>query len=173
MEVLYFNKLVRDKVPKKIKKNGGKCKVRILSQEGIKNSLPQKLQEEVSELLNAQSKMEKLAECADIIEVLIKALSMSGWLVRDLSETRKQLRETNGFEADQLLPSLELLVKDFHDDTSSASVKRIAALGIELCIEIAKSSGFSTEDLEDEIERKSNKAGRFDKGYFLVWATKK
>lgn len=69
MEKVY-NKLVRDKIPRKIKLNGGTPKYRILSVEEFREAIKAKLLEEVNELLKATTKDEMIEELADIMEVL-------------------------------------------------------------------------------------------------------
>lgn len=173
MEIINFNKLVRDKIPKQIKKNGGKCKVKVLSPDGLKDSLPQKLEEEVNELLNAKTPEDKLSECADVVEVLLTASALNYFSLLNLRDERKEFRRTTSLVPEILSPSLRKLVKDFHEDRSRESVRKISAKGIELILEIVKIEGFTREELERKISDKKKNRGGFNKGYFLVWATKK
>ena len=65
-----YNKLVRDKIPLKIKLNGETPKYRTLSIEEFKEAIKTKLLEEVNELLKATTKDEMIEELADIMEVI-------------------------------------------------------------------------------------------------------
>ncbi len=173
MEIINFNKLVRDKIPKQIKKNGGKCKVKILSVEGLKDSLPQKLEEEVGELINATTPKDKLSECADVVEVLLTASALNYFSLFSLREEREEFRRNTNLVPEILIPTLTQLVKDYHEDRSRESVRKISAIGIEVILEIVKIESFTREELERQISDKKKSRGGFRKGYFLVWATKK
>lgn len=61
-----FNKLVRDRIPEIIEKEGRTCKYRILSDEQYIFELKNKLNEEVNEFLESN----KVEELADILEVI-------------------------------------------------------------------------------------------------------
>ena len=65
-----YNKLVRDKIPTKIKLNGGNPKYHVLSVEEFREAIKAKLLEEVNELLKATTKDEMTEELADIMEVI-------------------------------------------------------------------------------------------------------
>lgn len=65
-----YNKLVRDKIPTKIKLNGGNPKYRVLSVEEFREAIKAKLLEEVNELLKATTKDEMTEELADVLEVI-------------------------------------------------------------------------------------------------------
>lgn len=54
-----FNKLVRDQIPTIIQRAGSNCKSHTLSEEKFENALRLKLQEEVDEFLNAETKKRK------------------------------------------------------------------------------------------------------------------
>jgi predicted house-cleaning noncanonical NTP pyrophosphatase (MazG superfamily) len=70
-----YNKVVRDKIPEKIRLNGGKPKYRVLSVEEFRKAIKAKLLEEVNELLNATTRDDMVEELADIMEVL-------GWVCK-------------------------------------------------------------------------------------------
>ena len=65
-----YNKLVRDKIPLKIKLNGETPKYHTLSVEEFREAIKAKLLEEVNELLKATTKDEMIEELADIMEVI-------------------------------------------------------------------------------------------------------
>lgn len=65
-----FNKLVRDKIPEKIERNGEIAKTRILNDDEYIKQLNIKLKEEVEEYLQDNN----IEEIADIMEVLLAIL---------------------------------------------------------------------------------------------------
>lgn len=65
-----YNKLVRDKIPEIIIKNGGKPKTKILSNEEYLIELNKKLQEEVNEYFESES-VEEIADIAEVLESII------------------------------------------------------------------------------------------------------
>lgn len=66
----YYDKLVRDKIPEKIEKNGEIAITRTLNDDEFKLYLEKKLLEEVKEVIDG-SKENKLEELADLYEVII------------------------------------------------------------------------------------------------------
>ena len=65
-----YNKLVRDRIPEIIRKRGAQCEVRVLEDGEFEQCLKAKLGEEVSEFIGASSVDDRVAEIADIYEVL-------------------------------------------------------------------------------------------------------
>ena len=65
-----YNKLVRDRIPDIIERNGQKANYHTLSREEFQHALKVKLVEEANELLNATTLEEELDELADIYEVI-------------------------------------------------------------------------------------------------------
>jgi len=72
MEQIY-NKLVRDKIPEKIKSNGETPIIEILNDTEYKKELEKKLFEEYNEVIESSSE-DRIEELADMIEV-IRALA--------------------------------------------------------------------------------------------------
>ena len=72
MPMRIYNKLVRDKIPEIIEKNGGKCRLRILNDEEYLAALDRKLAEELSEYLESGS-MEEIADLLEVIRAVIAA----------------------------------------------------------------------------------------------------
>ena len=70
-----YNKLVRDKIPEIIKKNGSSCEVRKLSDNEYIEMLDAKLIEEVKEYQESQD----IEEIADILEVLMAITKSRGY----------------------------------------------------------------------------------------------
>lgn len=70
-----FNKLVRDKIPEKIEKNGEEAVTAELNKELFSSLLKRKLVEEALEVLDSKNDEDIIAELADILEVLDGILS--------------------------------------------------------------------------------------------------
>ncbi len=64
----YHQKLIRDKIPEKIKATGDDYEIRILGKTEFEKELKKKLVEETKELVGA-SKEELLNELADVLEL--------------------------------------------------------------------------------------------------------
>jgi predicted house-cleaning noncanonical NTP pyrophosphatase (MazG superfamily) len=68
---IFYNKLVRDSIEEKIKKNGGQCEIRVIeNDEEFEQELLKKIKEEANELASASSREEFLAEYADLMVIL-------------------------------------------------------------------------------------------------------
>jgi len=70
MKKIYYNKLIRDKIPGKIEKKGGNYKVKKLKNKNFELELIKKVGEEASGLLNSQTKEELISELADVLDVI-------------------------------------------------------------------------------------------------------
>ena len=64
-----YDKLVRDKIPLIITKNGEKPIIKILNDKDFKHELEKKLYEEYQEVINSEG-TERLEELADMLEVI-------------------------------------------------------------------------------------------------------
>ena len=65
-----YNKLVRDRIPEIIQKEGNTADIIILSEESFKQAIKEKLIEEATEVLNADNRDDVLSELADLQEVM-------------------------------------------------------------------------------------------------------
>lgn len=65
-----YNKLIRDRIPEIIEKDGNTADIIILSEESFKQAIKEKLIEEATEVLNADNRDEVLSELADLQEVM-------------------------------------------------------------------------------------------------------
>lgn len=65
-----YNKLIRDRIPEIIKKDGNTADIIILSDEAFKQAIKEKLIEEATEVLNADNRDEVVNELADLQEVI-------------------------------------------------------------------------------------------------------
>ena len=75
MTIKKYNKLVRDKIPEIIYRNGGTPKVSIATDAEFGEFLTQKLKEEVQEYLDEPC----VEELADIQEVILSIAGFEGW----------------------------------------------------------------------------------------------
>lgn len=98
-----YNKLVRDRIPEIIRKNGIDCKFVTLSQTEYRQALRQKLIEEAREAAEA-NEQNLILELADLYEV-IDAVMVSYGIERDLviAEQVKRREERGGFEQKVML----------------------------------------------------------------------
>ncbi len=87
-----FNKLVRDKIPEIIEKDGRTCKTHILTDEEYIDALEEKLNEEVAEY----QKDKNLEEMADVLEVLQAICLARGYSLDELEALREKKANSRG-----------------------------------------------------------------------------
>lgn len=98
-----FNKLVRDRIPEIIAKDGQKAVTRILDDEEYKVYLEKKLDEEVAEFHESKS----MEELADILEVVSAICRAYGYSTEALYARRiKKFVERGGFTQKILLEEI-------------------------------------------------------------------
>lgn len=78
MERKVFNKLVRNKIPDMLAKNGGEPETEVLNDEKYKICLYEKLKEECEETVNSYSKENLAEELADLLEVMMAISKING-----------------------------------------------------------------------------------------------
>lgn len=93
-----MGKLVRDKIPEIIKKDGKSPIIEILSEEEYLIELDKKLNEEVAEYQADKS----IEEMADVIEVLFAICEARGYSVEELMKVREIKREKRGGFKDKI-----------------------------------------------------------------------
>ena len=97
-------KLVRDRIPEIIRSQGKKCKTRILTDEEYRICLHEKLDEELAEFHIDQN----LEELADLMEVILAAVTDLGYTVEDLERTRvEKASKRGGFSGKVYLVDVE------------------------------------------------------------------
>ena len=103
-----YNKLVRDKIPQRIKKSGDNPVTHIAQGEEYIKRVQEKLKEEVNELLNAQTREKAEEEIGDVIEVLHVYAQISGTEMR-IVESKRQAKHTKngGFQTGVILERIE------------------------------------------------------------------
>ncbi len=99
-----YNKLVRDKIPEVIEKDGHKAKFKTLSEKAYLSALDKKLLEEVKEYQVDKS----LEEMADVLEVLYAICSARGYKIDELEAKRVEKHmNRGGFEKRLFLEYVE------------------------------------------------------------------
>ena len=103
-----YNKLVRDRIPEIIEKDGEVPFTKILSDEEYKEELKKKLREEAEELILAKDNDELIKEIGDVLEVLEyieKSFGLDKEKILKIKKERKQNR--GGFEKKIFLEKTE------------------------------------------------------------------
>ncbi len=91
MKIVY-NKLVRDRIPEMITKDGKTCQICSLDETAYRKTLKQKLLEEVNKLRDAPSKEAMILEMADVLEVLEALQKSYGLDLNEILSTKRQNR---------------------------------------------------------------------------------
>lgn len=97
-----YNKLVRDRIPEIITKQGLSMKTRILDSNEYLTELRTKLQEETSEFLAAESSSEAIEELADMLEVIHALAEVHGVSVQELERIRAEKADKRGGFKDRI-----------------------------------------------------------------------
>ena len=101
MSKVYYNKLIRDKVPEQIERSGGEYEVRTLNPEEFRTALYQKLQEEAQEVVTASagsSRTALLDELADLETILTEIRSLEKVADEEMrSALARNLERKGGF----------------------------------------------------------------------------
>ena len=96
MKRIYYRKLVRDKIPKRIEESGGKYAVKTLSVPSFRKELLKKVEEEASGLANAKVKSEIVAETGDLFDVLGEVKKTFCITSTELAKARKKEMKRKG-----------------------------------------------------------------------------
>lgn len=92
MKTIEYNKLVRDKIPEIIEKDGKKAVYEKVEGDRLIKLLDQKLEEELKEYKESGS----VEELADIVEVIYGILHHSGISIENFEAIRKDKNEKRG-----------------------------------------------------------------------------
>ena len=96
---LEFNKLVRDKIPEKIERNGEEAVTAQLDKNILSRLLKRKLVEEALEVLDSESEEDLVVELADVLEVLYGILGQHQIDFQTILHQKEKKREkAGGFE---------------------------------------------------------------------------
>ncbi|WP_277674340.1 nucleoside triphosphate pyrophosphohydrolase [Piscibacillus halophilus] len=94
-----YNKLVRDKIPEIIAKQGLNYDTRILNDQEYEKELKNKLTEEVNEYLESEDNNSSLEELADVLEIIHSLSQIHGGSIDKVEDIRKQKAiERGGFK---------------------------------------------------------------------------
>ena len=96
MDRIYYNKLIRDKIPVKIKGKGSNLETRVLSDQEFEEELIKKVLEEASELAKASSREELVSELGDIMDVLDEVRVLKNISDEELSTVREESNALKG-----------------------------------------------------------------------------
>ena len=100
MSTIKYHKLVRDRIPEIIEKDGKHCVYSVLSREDYLSLLDLKLNEELAEYQESKS----MEELADLLEVIRAVAAARGSSIEEVEQIRIQKAEKRGgFEKRLLL----------------------------------------------------------------------
>ena len=94
--MVQLNKLVRDKVPSLITKNGGSFSFKLLSPLEHQHEITKKFYEEIKEYSEAPTKEAAIEELVDIFELIHAAIKLHDISYDDLELLRQQKRKLKG-----------------------------------------------------------------------------
>jgi Uncharacterized conserved protein len=107
-----FNKLVRDKIPEIILRNGGTPEYEVLEDDDYIKMLDKKLAEECKEVLSALNTQDKIEELADLMEVVMAIIKYLKVDFKALENIRLEKRNRRGgFDSRIFLKSTTLTEK--------------------------------------------------------------
>lgn len=92
MDIIKYNKLVRDRIPEIIEASGKTCKIEILNDEEYLRMIDTKLDEELAEYHKDQN----IEELADLMEVIYAAATARGYTIEQLEQVRTEKAEKRG-----------------------------------------------------------------------------
>lgn len=103
-----YNKLVRDKIPQIIEKDGKSLSKKILFETEYLIAVNEKMQEEIEEYYSSTSNEESLEELADLLELIHAASKALGASINEVEKIReKKARKRGGFEEGIFLIEVE------------------------------------------------------------------
>lgn len=93
---MYHRKLVRDKIPNRIEKNGGTYEVIELRGSDLHTKVLDKIVEEARELHTATDRTHTISELADLFEIIEKFMELEDISNEEVDATRRKKLETHG-----------------------------------------------------------------------------
>ncbi|MDG5786100.1 nucleoside triphosphate pyrophosphohydrolase [Evansella sp. AB-P1] len=91
-----YKKLVRDRIPEIIRRNGTSCGVRRMEANEFEREAKKKLQEEVGEYLEAGNPEQAVEELADLLELIYCLSDHHGYSKEELESIREDKAERRG-----------------------------------------------------------------------------
>ena len=102
-----LNKLVRDKVPSLVTKDGGSYSLKLLSPLEHQHEITKKMYEELNEYNEAASKDEAIEELVDIVELIYAAVKLHDLSIDEFEAIRlEKKKKKGGFEKGIYLHSI-------------------------------------------------------------------
>ncbi|WP_431026854.1 nucleoside triphosphate pyrophosphohydrolase [Lysinibacillus sp. LZ02] len=102
-----LNKLVRDKVPSLVTKDGGSYSLKLLSPLEHQHEITKKMYEELDEYHAAHSKDEAIEELVDMVELIYAAIKLHDVSPEDFEAIRlEKKKKKGGFEKGIYLNSI-------------------------------------------------------------------
>ena len=99
MNIIKYDKLVRDRIPEIIEASGKICKTQILNDEEYLRMIDAKLDEELAEYHKDQN----IEELADLMEVIYAAVIARGYTIEQLEQVRAEKAEKRGGFREKIL----------------------------------------------------------------------
>lgn len=98
MKKIYYRKLIRDKIPQRIRETGGECEIVNLSDLAFKKELLRKVGEEAIGVSKAKDKKEIVSEMGDLLDVIKELKKVFNIDTEELSNSRKkEFKRKGGF----------------------------------------------------------------------------
>lgn len=95
---IYYNKLIRDKIPEQIAASGSGFRVKKLSPRDFERELRKKVSEEARGVINAKTRQELISELADVTAVLDEIVKLKKISARELTIAKqKNFKRKGGF----------------------------------------------------------------------------
>lgn len=91
-----LNKLVRDKVPSLVTKDGGSYSMNLLTPEEHLIEVKKKLLEETKEFAEATSRNQEVDELIDVAELVYTALKLHNLSIEEFEQLRQNKRKIKG-----------------------------------------------------------------------------
>jgi len=96
MKKIYYNKLIRDKVPQKMELKGCQFKIKKLNRTEFEKELLKKVSEEAGGLLTVNGKKELISELADVLDVVDEIKKFKKITNKQITAAQKENFEKKG-----------------------------------------------------------------------------
>jgi len=98
MKKIYYKKLIRDEIPKRIKESNGKYLCKKLNSKEFKNELLKKVHEESSGIVVSKNKNELVSEIGDVLDVIDEIKKIYKITQKEILNSRKtEFKRKGGF----------------------------------------------------------------------------
>lgn len=98
MKKIFYQKLIRDKIPEKMTRVGAAYEVRRLGKKEFEKELLKKVGEEASSIPKAKNKSELVEELADVLDVVEEIKRFKKIKTSEIKKTQKEnIRKKGGF----------------------------------------------------------------------------